>query len=219
MSSRDLLRPNDLRFLDVASTLNPDEWSAPSLCEEWTNHQVLAHLVVGYGGGLGPVVSEMYRHGGSFDGANTTLACSLAQIRSPAELLEDFSRLIDQPKGIGRLLPRRMMVGDHVTHELDILYALDREPAIAEDVLIAVLNTQVSLPNPFVPAYRNSRGLRLSATDADWRHGVDGPQISGRAADLVSVLGDRSCALARLNGDGVTVLASRVLSRRTRTAG
>jgi uncharacterized protein (TIGR03083 family) len=219
MSSRDLLRPNDLRFLDVAATLRPDEWSAPSLCEEWTNHQVLAHLVVGYGGGLGPVVSEMYRHGGSFDGANTTLACSLAQIRSPAELLEDFSRLIDQPKGIGRLLPRRMMVGDHVTHELDILYALDREPAIAEDVLIAVLNTQVSLPNPFVPAYRNSRGLRLSATDADWTHGVDGPQVSGRAADLVSVLGDRPCALARLSGDGVTVLASRVLSRRTRTAG
>ena len=134
MSSRDLLRPNDLRFLDVTSTLSPGEWSAASLCEGWTNHQVLAHLVVGYGGGLGPVVSEMYRHGGSFDGANTTLACSLAQMRSPAELLEDFSRLIDQPKGIGRLLPRRMMVGDHVTHEISL------NPAASQSMHVSAVN-------------------------------------------------------------------------------
>lgn len=219
MSARDMLRPNDLRLLSVASTLSPDEWATASLCDEWTNHQVLAHLVIGYGGGLGPVVSEMYRHGGSFDGANTALARSLSQTRSPADLLEDFARLIDQPKGIGRLLPRRMMVGDHVTHELDMLYALDHEPAIAEDALIAVLDTQVSLPNPFVPAFGNSRGLRLVATDAGWTHGDRGPEVRGRAAELVSVLGNRPRVLPRLTGDGVAVLASRVLSRRNRTAG
>jgi hypothetical protein len=43
--------------------------------------------------------------------------------------------------------------------------------------------------------------------------------VRGRAVDLVSVLGDRPKALARLSGDGVAVLSSRVLSRRTRTAG
>ena len=49
MSMRELLRSNDLRFLAVAATLGADEWAAPSLCDEWTNHEVLAHLVVGYG--------------------------------------------------------------------------------------------------------------------------------------------------------------------------
>ena len=69
-----------------------------------------------------------------------------------------------------------------------MLFALGREPAIPADALVAVLNTQVSVPNPFVPAFRNSRGLRLIATDADWTHGEAGPIVRGRAADLVSVL-------------------------------
>lgn len=210
MSHRDMLHRNDMRFLSAASGLRPGDWSAPSLCDEWTNHDVLAHLVVGYGGGLGPMVAEMYRRGGSFDGANTALARALATARTPPELLDDLARLIDQPKGTGRLLPRRMMLGDHVTHELDVLYALDREPDVYSDVLVSVLKTQVSLPNPFVPAFVNSRGLRLVATDADWRHGR-GPEVRGCAAELVSVLGNRPKKLPRLSGDGVAELSSRVL--------
>ena len=93
-----------------------------------------------------------------------------------------------------------------------MLFALGREPAIPADVLVAVLNTQVNVPNPFVPAYRNSGGLRLIATDADWTHGERGPIVRGRAADLVSVLGNRPAMLPSLAGDGVEVLASRVSS-------
>jgi uncharacterized protein (TIGR03083 family) len=219
MSVRELLRTNDLRFLAVASTLSPQEWAAPSLCDAWSNHDVLAHLVIGYRSRLGVVAAEMARHRGSFDDANTDLARTLAATRCPADLLDDFARLVDRPRGMGRYFPRSLLLGDHVTHELDIVLALDRDPEVSNEALTAVLNAQVSLPNPFVPAYRNSRGLRLTATDAGWTHGADGPQISGRAADLVSVLGDRPSALARLSGEGVTVLSSRVLSRRTRTAG
>jgi hypothetical protein len=80
------------------------------------------------------------------------------------------------------------------------------------DALVAVLNTQVAVPNLFVPAFRNSRGLRLIATDADWTHGERGPIVQGRAADLVSVLGNRQAMLPGLAGDGVEVLASRVSS-------
>jgi uncharacterized protein (TIGR03083 family) len=217
MSRRDLLAANDLRFLSVASTLSPGDWAAPSLCDAWTNHDVLAHLVIGYRTRLGVMAAEMARRRGSFDRANTRLARALAVTRGPADLLDDFAHLVDRPRGMGRYFPRSLLLGDHVTHELDILLALDREPAIPADALKAVLNTQVTLPNPFVPAYFNGRGVRLIATDADWTHGDDGPTVSGRAADLVSVLGDRPMALPRLGGVGVTVLSSRVLSRRTRT--
>ena len=92
------------------------------------------------------------------------------------------------------------------------------EPEIPSDALVAVLNTQVAVPNPFVPAFRNARGLRLRATDAAWSHGERGPVVEGRAAELVSVLGNRPKVLPRLVGDGVAVLASR-LSFPTRTAG
>jgi hypothetical protein len=165
MSARELLRANDLRFLTVASTLSQAEWAAPSLCDEWTNHDVLAHLVIGCRVRFGTLTAEIARRRGSFDDANADLASNLAATRSPADLLDDFARLVDRPRGMGRYFPR------------------------------------------------------LTATDTDWTHGVDGPRISGRAADLVSALGDRPCALARLSGDGVTVLASRVLSRRSRTGG
>jgi uncharacterized protein (TIGR03083 family) len=218
MSARERLRSNALRFLTVAGTLRPDEWAAPSLCADWTNHDVLAHLVVGYGCAPGTFAAEIAGRRGSFNPANTALARALATSRHPAELLADFAALAERPRGIGRYFPRRMLLGDHVIHEIDILLAVDREPAIAHDALVDVLNTQVSLPNPFVPAFQNSRRLRLIATDVEWTHG-DGPVVEGSAAGLVSVLGNRPRALSALRGDGVVTLSSRVLSRRIRTAG
>ena len=218
MSVSELLRLNDERFRALALGLSPDEWSRASLCERWTNHEVLAHLVVGLSAPLSTVVGTMIRHRGSFDSANAEMAATLAAMRSPAELLDDFEQLSREPQGLGRYFPSRLFLGDHVTHELDMVFALDREPEIASDVLVAVLNTQVAVPNPFVPAFRNSKRLRLRATDTVWSHGGDGPVVEGRAADLVSALGNRPKVLPHLRGDGVAVLEAR-LSLQTRTGG
>jgi hypothetical protein len=164
------------------------------------------------------VAGAMLRHRGSFDGANATMASALAPTRSPADLLADFRRLSREPEGLGRYFPSRLFLGDHVTHELDMVLALGREPQIRADVSIAVLNTQVTVPNPFVPAFRNASGLRLRATDAAWTHRTRGPVVEGRADELVSVLGNRPKMLPRLRGDGVVVLEAR-LSVSTRMAG
>ncbi|BBY18443.1 maleylpyruvate isomerase family mycothiol-dependent enzyme [Mycolicibacterium litorale] len=207
------LRLNDIRFCRLARTLSSDEWAHQSLCDDWSNHAVLAHLVIGYRTGISTTAAAILRQRGSFDRANTALACTLAEKVRPTELVDEFERLIERPRGLGRVFPRRLLLGDHITHELDIVFAVAREPAIPVTALRAVLDTQVAIPNPFVPAYRNSRGLRLRATDADWSHGVAGPVVEGRAADLVSVLGNRPHALPRLHGAGVDVLTSR-LSRR-----
>jgi uncharacterized protein (TIGR03083 family) len=219
MSVRDLLRANDERFRVTADGFDADDWRRPSLCEDWSNQDVLAHLVVGASTGAGLVAAEMIRHAGSFDRANTAMARSLAARLGPAELLDEFDHVSRRPRGLGRYFPARLLLGDHVTHELDILFALEREPAIPHEAAIAVLNTQVALPNPFVPAFRNSRGLRLVATDADWSHGAHGPLVEGRAVELISVLGNRPRMLPRLRGDGVEVLASRLSRRPIRRAG
>ena len=218
MSAGERLRTNDERLLGVLTALTAEDWAAPSLCGEWSNHEVLAHLVVGYGCGIGEFATEVARRR-AFDPANTALAVRAAARRTPAHLLDDLARLIAAPLGLGRIFPRRLLLGDHVTHELDILHALRREPRIPADTLVAVLDTQVALPNPFVPAYQLSRGLRLVATDADWVHGT-GPTVTGRAADLVSVLGNRPSRLGALGGDGAAELNARVSLRTpTRTAG
>ncbi|WP_123028825.1 maleylpyruvate isomerase family mycothiol-dependent enzyme [Mycolicibacterium stellerae] len=218
MSVRDVMRESDERFRGVACGFSADDWSSPSLCERWTNHQVLAHLVVGISAPLHSVGGAVLRHRGTFDDANAEMATALAAARPPAELLDDFERLSREPRGIGRYFPPRLLLGDHVTHELDMLFALDVEPQIPSEVLVAVLNTQVAVPNPFVPAFGNARGLRLRATDTAWRHGERGPVVDGRAAELVSVLGNRRKVLPRLGGDGVAVLEAR-LSLPTRTGG
>jgi uncharacterized protein (TIGR03083 family) len=216
MSARDALRGNDKRFHALAAALGPDEWAQPSLCDAWTNHEVLAHLVVGYRSGAGMTMREIFSHAGSFDRANTAMACALAAACRPDELLDEFEELVYRPRGLGRIFPPQLLLGDHITHELDILFALDRAPQIPGDAVATVLNTQVALPNPFVPAFRNSRGLRLRATDIEWAHGDTGPLVEGRGVELVSVLGSRPHMLSALRGDGVELLASRVSPSRTR---
>src|SRR3954465_2704396 len=86
VSTRDLLRANDERFHALAAGFTAEEWSAPSLCDGWSNHDVLAHLVTGCSAGAAAVTAEILRHGGSFDRANAALARSLAATRGPAEL-------------------------------------------------------------------------------------------------------------------------------------
>jgi len=219
MSARDALRGNDERFRASAQALGPDEWAQPSLCDAWTNHEVLAHLVIGYRSGAGMTMREILRHGGSFDRANTAMACALAATRSPGELLDELGELVYRPRGLGRVFPPRLLLGDHITHELDILFALDRAPQIPGEAVAAVLDTQVALRNPFVPAFANSRGLRLRATDIDWAHGDTGPLVEGRGVELVSVLGSRPRMVSALRGDGVELLASRVSPSRIRRGG
>lgn len=120
MSVRELRRANDARLLTVVSALSADDWSRPSLCDRWSNHEVLAHLVVGLSASLRDMLGAMVCHRGSFDEANAEMARRLAAQRPPADLLDDFARLSRSPRGLGRCFPPRLLLGDHVTHELDI---------------------------------------------------------------------------------------------------
>ncbi|WP_433734250.1 maleylpyruvate isomerase family mycothiol-dependent enzyme [Nocardia sp. CA-129566] len=206
----DSLRDNDARFAEFARSLTATQWAQPSLCTEWTNHDVLAHLVLGYSSPVRSIAIAMVRHRGSFDRANTDMTRTLAAHRRPDDLLDDFTTLTFEPRGIGRLFPRRLLLGDHVIHELDITYALGGDSAIPTATVAAVLDTQVRIPNPFVPAAARARGLNLIATDTNWSSPADGPTVTGRAAHLASVLAGRLWALPRLTGDGVAVLTARL---------
>jgi uncharacterized protein (TIGR03083 family) len=209
-SPAEALRDHDARFAEFARGIAAGEWAKPSLCSEWTNHEVLAHLVIGYQVAVTSIAASMLRHRGSFNAANTDLAHLLAARRDPAQLIDDFTALARTPRGIGRIFPRRLLLGDHVIHGLDIVYALGKESAIPASVVAAVLDTQVRIPNPFVPAAARARGLNLLATDTDWRHDGDGPTVAGRAAHLASVLAGRPWALQFLTGDGAAALAARI---------
>ena len=209
----DTVRRNDIRMAECLGTLTEAQWSRPSLCTEWTNHEVLAHLVVGYSAGPASALKATLHHRGSFDLANAGMARTLAAHRGSQALLDDFASLTQRARGIGRVFPRRLLLGDHVIHELDITFAVGVESTIPAEILAAVLDTEVRIPNPFVPASSLARGLTLIATDAIWSHRADGPTVEGRAAHLASTLAGRPWALQYLTGTGVSVLETRLASR------
>jgi uncharacterized protein (TIGR03083 family) len=210
VSTRKRLRDNDLRFIEFARGLAQKDWEQPSLCSGWSNHEVLAHLVVGYMATPVALGAAMMTQRGSFDRANEELARDAARRRNPSELLDDFGELMRRPRGIGLVFPRRLLLGDHVIHELDIALALDTTPTIEAASLTAVLDTQVRVPNPFVPAAARARGLTLQATDVDWSHRGGAQTVRGTAAHLASVLAGRPHALDHLTGIGVDTLKTRI---------
>ena len=211
MGTAHTLARNDERFLAAMADLSDADWDRPSLCGRWSNHEVLAHLVHGSTAGIGEFAARLLTTRGDFDDANTALARELAARRPPARLLDDLDQLRGRRSGLGRLLPTRLLLGDHVIHELDIVFALGRPSSVSADALTAVLNTEVTVPNPFVPARRHARDLTLAATDLVWtRPGAPHLVVSGAAADLASVLAGRPHALDRLSGDGVPLLKERL---------
>jgi hypothetical protein len=72
--TRELLYDNDIRFLATAREWSATNWAQPSLCAQWTNHDVLAHLAMGYRASTVRMAVEVARHGGSFDRVNAALA-------------------------------------------------------------------------------------------------------------------------------------------------
>jgi uncharacterized protein (TIGR03083 family) len=214
MSAAELLAEHDRLFVTYARGLTPAKWQQPSLCESWNTHQVLAHLVVGYSMPPRKLVTAMAAHRGNFNCANAAVADRLASQHTPDELIGTFERLIGRPEGIGKAFPSRLLLGDHVLHHLDIALALGHPPSIPGHIVDAVLDTEVHIPNPFVPAKRNAGGLTLTATDTGWRFATRaGHRVEGEAIYLAAALAGRTCALRALSGDGVPRLERRITCR------
>jgi hypothetical protein len=166
---------------------------------------------VGCSASLVEVGQGIIRHSGSFDRANTDLAQKLSRRQDAPALLDRFQQLSRRPRGIGRVFPRALLLGDHVLHELDIVLPLGATPDIDPQVIARVLDTEVSIPNPFVSAKRTASGLDLHATDVPWSRERPGrPTVTGPGWALASVLANRPHALNRLTGSGVSILARRL---------
>ncbi len=159
MSVRDLLRDNDERFSRVGAWFQRRRLVAARACASaGRTIEVLAHLVVGLSASLpldgrrdGPSPRRLRRR----ERRHGRGPCGGAITHRPARR---FRAAEPEPQGLGRYFPSRLFLGDHVTHELDMVFALGMEPEVRADALTAVLNTQVAVPNPFVPAFRNSQG-------------------------------------------------------------
>lgn len=201
----EMIRAERGRLADDLEALRPAEWSAPTLCADWSVEDVVAHLTAGAsigrwgwlrsiaGAGFRPAVHNARR---------------LAEHRgpTPAQTLDRFRGVVDS-----RIAPTGDLwawLGEVVVHGSDVREPLGIRTAPDPDAVLVVAEGYVR--KDFAVASRSTaRGLRLVATDSSFRAG-DGPTVEGTTLDLVLAMAGRPTAASRLRGDGAPLLVERL---------
>ena len=193
-------------FADFLDTLTPDEWLSPSLCDEWTVRDVVAHVVsydeLGWTG-----LAMAFVRGGFGPGRVNQLRVDAYRNHEPEQLVEVLRSHL-RPRGLTAGFGGGIGLSDCLIHQQDIRRPLGRPRDVPSERVVESL--EMSLRAPVVPSKRNAAGLRLVATDTDWRHG-SGTEVHGPVEGILMALAGRADALGDLDGPGMEILRQRVL--------
>jgi uncharacterized protein (TIGR03083 family) len=188
----------DLQALDA------DGWATPSLCEEWTVRDVLAHMTCtatltprAFFAGLitGALSSDKAQRNGIAAHLGTTPAGTLAGF-------EATMTSVTHPPG-----PADAWLGELIVHSEDIRGPL-RITYVYPDATLVQVADFFARSNKLISAKRRVGGLALRATDADWSHG-SGLEVSGPILSLILAMTGREVADGELDGDGAWTLRAR----------
>ncbi|GAA1481033.1 maleylpyruvate isomerase family mycothiol-dependent enzyme [Gordonia sinesedis] len=187
------------------SALSPDDWRTPSLCDDWTVHDVAAHLVMPLVTPTWRFVVQMARTRGDFDRANIALTGRVAR-QYPDSLPEMLTRCADTrftPPGLGPLAPLTdvLVHGQDIRRPLGLPHTPD---ATRQATVLDFLVGDASQRRP--RTFRAPETVRWRATDIDWASPGSGPEVVGPAEAIMLVLTGRDVALADLSGPGVDEL-------------
>lgn len=184
--------------------LTPEQWRTTSLCGDWEVEDVVAHLGAASGltfwGWLRSIA------GARFD-ADVHNQRRLEEFRGAS-----YPETLERYAAVGPIaLPRKESVaglGELIVHAEDIRrpLGLTHQPDAEGLFMVA---TFFAAKDFAVNSRSLVKGLRLTATDAEFRTG-DGPVANGPLLSLVMVMAGRREALRDLDGDGVSVLSERL---------
>lgn len=210
--SRTDLRPlatDERRDLaDFLATLTDEQWETPSLCEDWTVRQVVAHMISYDDLTVPRLLRRMVAGRFRLDGMNP-LGVAAYDATSPAEVLTELRTHL-RPRGLTAMGGGGIALTDGLVHHQDIRRALDAPRRVPAERLLPALG--FALKALALPSRRHVRGLRLVATDLDWTHG-DGPEVTGPGEAVLMAIAGRPAALTDLDGPGVATLAQRLTAK------
>lgn len=190
-------------LIDDLARLDDHSWDVPSLCEGWTVHDVVAHLVdTAKTTRLGFLVG-LARARFDFDRQNA-VGVERERGSSPGETLERLRRAASRTSTPPAHLDTRLV--EEVVHGEDIRRPLGLTRSYPEEAVVRALRLQARTPASFGGAKELISGVRLTASDVDVTIG-DGPSVSGTALSLLLVISGRKVALDDLDGPGIAVLA------------
>lgn len=184
--------------------LRGDQWSAPSLCSEWTVRDVVAHMT-----GTAKITPPLFFtkllvSGFSFARLQAK-DIALERGDSPADTVARFEAAmpsVKHPPG-----PVDSMLGETIIHSEDIRGALGIHHDYPTDAVVQVADFFKG-SNLIIGAKRRIAGLALRATDADWSHGT-GPEVAGPIMTLLMAMTGRTVTADDLRGDGAATLRAR----------
>lgn len=193
-------------LIEFLSSLDNDEWDTPSLCEGWTVHDVVAHLVDTAKTTPMNFIVSLAKARFNFDRENDN-GVTRERGATPAETLDRFRAVADRtsspPASRMTRLVEAFMHGEDIRRPLGATgdYPL---PAMAQ-----ALEYQVKTPVSFGGGKEFAEGLTMTATDIDCVLG-SGPTVSGPILALLLAASGRTVALEELDGPGREELASRL---------
>ncbi|MGW4526969.1 maleylpyruvate isomerase family mycothiol-dependent enzyme [Amycolatopsis sp. NPDC004378] len=189
---------------DDLAGLPAETWSTPSLCREWTVHDVLGHLVST--AKLTPPAFFARLAGAGFRfTAMTTKNIARETAAGPEATLAELRAHADDSTGPPG--PADSWLGEVVVHGTDIRWPLGLDRAFPTATLVRVAEFY-RRSNLLIGAKNRVSGLTLRADDAEWSTG-SGPEVTGPMLALVMAMTGREAALERLSGAGLELLSAR----------
>jgi uncharacterized protein (TIGR03083 family) len=179
--------------------LDESAWHAPSWCEGWRVRDVLAHLVWGAEATYMSMTRDILRGPLRPDEAVARAAKRLAEVPVP----ELADRLRAAQGGI-RLpgFPVAIGLGDVLVHSADAFRPLGMRVNAPPADAVSVLDAYWQRGRTIFHA-APQRGRRLVATDIEWQRG-NGPEVRGKAIDLLMLVANRRQVLSCLEGPGLS---------------
>jgi len=186
---------------DLLPTLTEGQWKAPSLCEGWSVHDVVAHMISAYEREILPTAIGLLRSGFSLDRHNERTMQRIGAV-SNKTLVARYNATVDLRSRLP--IPTQFVLAESLVHNEDIFMALDRERVVPIEAVLIVAHLYRSIgvarrwkkTNPY---------MKLVASNADWSYG-DGDVARGPLLAIVMVLTGRTVASRFLEGPGAARL-------------
>jgi uncharacterized protein (TIGR03083 family) len=186
---------------DRIETLDEAAWNSASWCKGWRVRDVLGHLVHLSEATQFSMGADIIRGGLRPDRALSRAACRLGN--EPVPVL--CQRLRVAADGRYHVLgsPAAVVLGEVLVHGSDVLRPLGMDIDSPPVDATMVLDTYWRLGRLAFHAAPH-KGHRLIATDCGWTRG-HGPEIKGKAIDLLLFVANRRQVLPNLDGVSVAM--------------
>ena len=190
----------DLEHVDDA------QWEQPSLCDGWTVHDVVAHMVDTARTTRRSFVVDMVRMRFDFDRQNA-LGLVRGRGATPRQTLDGLREVASLTSTPPAPIVTRLV--EEVLHGEDIRWPLGLTRVYPQDAVVRCVRYLARTAATFGGAKERIAGVRLTATDAHLSIG-DGPDVRGTALALLLAASGRRVALDELDGPALATLTARV---------